>query len=77
MWTMLQTLNDEVPKYRHRIRSPGFRVFPKPVSGLDFSFNLSDSESYQGYFDDLKKFLKSYGLEKQKNFTDCTNGNFF
>ena len=33
-------------------------VFPKPVSALDFSFSLSDSESYQGYIDDLKKFLK-------------------
>ena len=47
------------------------------MSGLDFSFSLSDSESYQGNIDDLKKFLKPYGLEKQKNLTDCTNGNFF
>ena len=52
-------------------------VLEKPVSGLDFSFSLSDSESYQGNIDDLKKFLKLYGLEKQKNLTDCTNGNFF
>ena len=52
-------------------------VFPKPLSVLDFSFSLSDSESYQGYIDDLKKFLKPYGLEEQKNFTDCTSGNFW
>ena len=52
-------------------------VFPKPGPALDFSFSLSDLESYQGYFDDLKKFLKPYGLEEQKNLTDCTNGNFF
>ena len=51
-------------------------VFPKLLSVLDFSFSLSDSESYQGYIDDLKKFLKPYGLEEQKNFTDCTSGNF-
>ena len=47
------------------------------MSGLDFWFSLSDSESYQGNIDDFKKFLKPYGLEKQKNLTDCTNGNFF
>ncbi|XP_044796559.1 sodium/potassium-transporting ATPase subunit beta-3 [Bubalus bubalis] len=51
--------------------------FSKTSVGLDFSFSLSDSESYQGNIDDLKKFLKPYGLEKQKNLTDCTNGNFF
>ncbi|XP_061275791.1 sodium/potassium-transporting ATPase subunit beta-3 [Bos mutus] len=77
MWAMLQTLNDEVPKYRDQIPSPGLMVFPKPVSALDFSFSLSDAESYQGYIDDLKKFLKPYGLEEQKNLTDCTNGTFF
>lgn len=77
MWAMLQTLNDEVPKYRDQIPSPGLMVFPKPVSALDFSFSLSDAESYQGYIDDLKKFLKPYGLEEQKNLTDCTSGTFF
>ena len=76
MWTMLQTLNDEVPKYPDQIPSPGLVVFPKPVPTLDFSFSLSESESYQGYIDDLKKFLKPYGLEEQKNLTDCTSGNF-
>ena len=49
-------------------------VFPKPVSVLDFSFSLSDSEAYQGYIDDLKQFLKPYGLEEQ-NLTECNNGN--
>ena len=66
-----------VPKYRDQIPSPGLVVFPKPGPALDFSFSLSDLESYQGYFDDLKKFLKPYGLEEQKNLTDCTNGTFF
>ncbi|OWK05697.1 ATP1B3 [Cervus elaphus hippelaphus] len=77
MWAMLQTLNDDVPKYRDQIPSPGLMVFPKPVSALDFSFSLSDSESYQGYIDDLKKFLKPYGLEEQKNLTNCASGAFF
>ncbi|KAB0345252.1 hypothetical protein FD754_022178, partial [Muntiacus muntjak] len=62
VWTMLQTLNDEFPKY----------CFSKTRVGVGFSFRLSDSESYQGYNDDLKKFLKPYGLEEQKPLTDCT-----
>ena len=76
MWAMLQTLNDEVPKYRDQIPSPGLVVFPKPAPVLDVSFSLSDSVSYQGYTDDLKKFLKPFGLEEQKNLTDCANRNF-
>ena len=52
-------------------------VFPKPAPVLDVSFSLSDSVSYQGYTDDLKKFLKPFGLEEQKNLTDCTSGTFF
>ena len=66
-----------VPKYRDQIPSPGLVVFPKPAPVLDFSFSLSDSVSYQGYTDDLKKFLKPFGLEEQKNLTDCANRNFW
>ncbi|KAB0396834.1 hypothetical protein E2I00_017997 [Balaenoptera physalus] len=76
MWAMLQTLNDEVPKYRDQIPSPGLMVFPKPVTALDFSFSVSNPESYRGYINDLKKFLKSYGLEEQKNLTNCPSGAF-
>ena len=65
-----------VPKYRDQIPSPGLMGFPKPVPALDFSFSLSYSESYQGYMDDLKKVLKPYGLEEQKNLTGCTSGSF-
>ncbi|KAM5196009.1 sodium/potassium-transporting ATPase subunit beta-3-like [Hipposideros larvatus] len=74
MWAMLQTLNDEVPKYRDQISSPGLSVFPKPVTALEYSFSMSDPESYKGYIEDLKKFLKPYGSEEQKNLKDCSNG---
>lgn len=74
MWVMLQTLNDEVPKYRDQISSPGLMVFPKPVSALEYSFSMSDPDSYKGYIDDLKKFLKPYALEEQKNLRVCGDG---
>nr|KAF6374279.1 hypothetical protein mPipKuh1_009502 [Pipistrellus kuhlii] len=57
MWVMLQTLNDEVPKYRDQISSPGFTVFPKPVTALEYSFSVSEREFYKGYIEDLKKVL--------------------
>ena len=50
-------------------------VFPKLVRVLDFSFSMSNPESYKRYTDDLKKFLKPYGLEEQ-NLTEFNNGNF-
>lgn len=73
MWAMLQTLNDEVPKYRDQIPSPGLMVFPKPVTALEYTFSVSDPHSYEGYTKDLKKFLKSYSLEEQKNLANCTD----
>ncbi|XP_020040265.1 sodium/potassium-transporting ATPase subunit beta-3 [Castor canadensis] len=77
MWAMLQTLNDEVPKYRDQIPSPGLTVFPKPVTALEYTFSMSDPKSYEGYINDLKRFLKSYSLEEQKNLTDCRDGTLF
>uniref|UniRef100_A0A287DCC8 Sodium/potassium-transporting ATPase subunit beta n=1 Tax=Ictidomys tridecemlineatus TaxID=43179 RepID=A0A287DCC8_ICTTR len=66
MWVMLQTLNDEVPKYRDQIPSPGLMVFPKPVTALDYTFSVSDPN--------LKKFLKSYSGEEQSNLKVCPDG---
>ncbi|XP_066101030.1 sodium/potassium-transporting ATPase subunit beta-3 [Saccopteryx bilineata] len=73
MWAMLQTLNDEVPKYRDQISSPGLMVYPKPVSALEYSFSMSNRESYQWYIDELKKFLKPYASEEQKSLRPCYN----
>nr|XP_045044174.1 sodium/potassium-transporting ATPase subunit beta-3-like [Desmodus rotundus] len=77
MWVMLQTLNDEVPKYRDQISSPGLTVFPKPVSALEYSFNKSDPQSYKGYIEDLKKLLKPYALEAQNHLMHCTDRALF
>uniref|UniRef100_A0A8C0CUD5 Sodium/potassium-transporting ATPase subunit beta n=1 Tax=Balaenoptera musculus TaxID=9771 RepID=A0A8C0CUD5_BALMU len=77
LWAMLQALNNKVPRYRDQIPSPGLMVFPKPVMALDFSFSVSNPESYRGYINDRKKFLKSYVVEEQKNLTDCPDGAFF
>ncbi|XP_027621676.1 sodium/potassium-transporting ATPase subunit beta-3 [Tupaia chinensis] len=77
MWVMLQTLNDEVPKYRDQIPSPGLTVFPKPVTALEYSFSMSNPKSYEGYIKDLKKFLEPYMAQEQKNVTGCRDGVLF
>lgn len=44
------------------------------MSTLEYWFSISDSESYKGYIEDLKKLLKSYDLSEQKNLTICSDG---
>ncbi|XP_006162263.1 sodium/potassium-transporting ATPase subunit beta-3-like [Tupaia chinensis] len=77
MWVMLQTLNDEVPKYRDHVPSPGLTVFPKPETALDYSFSMSNPGSYKGYTEDLKKFLEPYTTQEQKDVTGCRDGVLF
>lgn len=77
MWAMLQTLNDEIPKYRDQIPNPGLTVFPKPVTALEFTFSESERKSYSKYIEDLQKFLKAYSEEEQRNLTVCANGKLF
>uniref|UniRef100_A0A2K5RH38 Sodium/potassium-transporting ATPase subunit beta n=1 Tax=Cebus imitator TaxID=2715852 RepID=A0A2K5RH38_CEBIM len=62
MWVMLQTLKDEVPKYRDQIPSPGLMVFPKPVTALEYTFSCLTQLPMQ---------------EEQKNLTTCPDGALF
>lgn len=77
MWAMLQTLNDEVPKYRDQIPSPGLMVFPKPQTALEYTYSMSKPHTYKKFVEDLKSFLKPYSVEEQKNLTDCPDGELF
>ncbi|XP_050996628.1 sodium/potassium-transporting ATPase subunit beta-3 isoform X2 [Acomys russatus] len=77
MWVMLQTLNDDVPKYQDQIPSPGLMVFPKPQTALEYTYSMSDSTTYTKFVEDLKKFLEPYSVEEQKNLTDCPDGALF
>ncbi|XP_030072537.1 sodium/potassium-transporting ATPase subunit beta-3 isoform X2 [Microcaecilia unicolor] len=75
MWVMLQTLDDNVPKYRDRVSSPGLMISPKSDSGLDIDFRRSDPKSYKAYVDALDAFLQPYNDSTQgaKNVL-CTPG---
>ncbi|NXU71834.1 AT1B3 ATPase, partial [Oreotrochilus melanogaster] len=77
MWVMLQTLSNDIPKYRDRIASPGLMISPKPDTALEFYFNKSDAQSYAEYISTLKKFLESYDDSKQSQNINCTPGSIF
>ncbi|XP_021504110.1 sodium/potassium-transporting ATPase subunit beta-3 isoform X1 [Meriones unguiculatus] len=77
MWVMLQTLNDEVPKYRDQIRSPGLMVFPKPLTALEYTYSMSEPSTYKHFIEDLTQFLKPYSVDEQKNLTNCPDGTLF
>uniref|UniRef100_A0A8C9FYY8 Sodium/potassium-transporting ATPase subunit beta-3 n=1 Tax=Pavo cristatus TaxID=9049 RepID=A0A8C9FYY8_PAVCR len=67
MWVMLQTLSNDIPKYRDRISSPGLMISPKPDTALEFYFNKSDAQSYAEYVSTLRKFLESKEGVPRKN----------
>ncbi|KAK7812222.1 hypothetical protein U0070_010981 [Myodes glareolus] len=77
MWAMLQTLNDEIPKYRDQITSPGLMVFPKPMTALEYTYDMSEPSTYEKFTADLKRFLEPYSVEEQKNLTNCPDGKVF
>lgn len=61
---LFQNPNHEFPKYRDQIVQD-LHFFPKSVTVLEYSFSLSDPDSYKGYIEDLKP----YDLEKRKNLS--------
>ncbi|XP_036613767.1 sodium/potassium-transporting ATPase subunit beta-3 [Trichosurus vulpecula] len=77
MWVMLQTLNDETPKYRDQISSPGLAIVPKPHGALEFSINTSKPSTFENHIVSITKFLKAYESERQEFHIHCRNGTIF
>ncbi|XP_029471254.1 sodium/potassium-transporting ATPase subunit beta-3 [Rhinatrema bivittatum] len=75
MWVMLQTLDDNVPKYRDRVSSPGLMISPKSSAGLEIVFRKSDPNTYKDYVAALDLFLKPYNDMNQGATNEvCTPG---
>ncbi|XP_062380874.1 sodium/potassium-transporting ATPase subunit beta-3a [Sardina pilchardus] len=74
MWAMLQTLSDDVPKYRDRVPSPGLVIRPK---SLDIVYNRSDVANYDQYIQHLDSFLQRYDDEEQASNELCARGEYF
>nr|CAA61873.1 Na,K-ATPase b subunit [Danio rerio] len=71
LWVMLQTLNDDTPKYRDRVASPGLVIRP---NSLNIEFNRSDPLEYGQYVQHLESFLHQYNDSEQAKNDLCYGG---
>ncbi|CAJ1071907.1 sodium/potassium-transporting ATPase subunit beta 3b subunit [Xyrichtys novacula] len=74
MWVLLLTLDDNVPRYRDRVPSPGLVIRP---NSLDIHFNKSDPQKYLQYVQHLESFLQRYNDTEQEKNLDCPRGDYF
>uniref|UniRef100_A0A8D2Q9N9 Sodium/potassium-transporting ATPase subunit beta n=1 Tax=Varanus komodoensis TaxID=61221 RepID=A0A8D2Q9N9_VARKO len=56
MWVMLQTVDPFIPKYQDRLSVPGMMIRPK-TEALDITYNVTNTESWEGYVRMLNNFL--------------------
>ncbi|XP_052470279.1 sodium/potassium-transporting ATPase subunit beta-3 isoform X2 [Carassius gibelio] len=73
MWVMLQTLNDDTPKYRDRVASPGLAIRP---NSLNIVFNRSEPLQYDQYVQHLELFLHRYNDSEQAKNDLCMAGQY-
>ncbi|XP_068079034.1 sodium/potassium-transporting ATPase subunit beta-3a isoform X1 [Danio rerio] len=73
LWVMLQTLNDDTPKYRDRVASPGLVIRP---NSLNIEFNRSDPLEYGQYVQHLESFLHQYNDSEQAKNDLCMAGQY-
>ncbi|KAJ8357878.1 hypothetical protein SKAU_G00206720 [Synaphobranchus kaupii] len=73
MWVMLQTLDDNTPKYRDRVSNPGLVIRPK---SMDITFNRSDPLKYRQYVEHLESFLQPFNDTEQENNDLCMYGEY-
>ncbi|XP_062329289.1 sodium/potassium-transporting ATPase subunit beta-3b [Osmerus eperlanus] len=73
MWVMLQTLDDNTPKYRDRVANPGLVIRPR---SMDISFNRSDPGQYQQYIQHLESQLQQYNDSIQEQNDLCMVGEY-
>ncbi|KAI4890254.1 hypothetical protein NFI96_014028, partial [Prochilodus magdalenae] len=73
MWVLLQTLDDNIPRYRDRVANPGLMIRPKY---LDIMVNRSNQQQYDQYIQNLESFLKEYSDPVQEKNALCQQGVF-
>ncbi|XP_018415571.1 PREDICTED: protein ATP1B4 [Nanorana parkeri] len=77
MYGLLSTISPYVPTYRDRVFPPGVTIRPH-VSGLSYSFDSSEKNTWSPYTESLQTFLEAYDDEKQiENNMVCTQGQYF
>ncbi|KAM8768108.1 sodium/potassium-transporting ATPase subunit beta-3b [Acanthopagrus schlegelii] len=73
MWVMLQTLDDNVPRYQDRVANPGLVIRPHAA---EISFNRSDPANYNQYTQQLHDLLQNYNDSRQEGNDLCLVGEY-
>ncbi|XP_049332723.1 sodium/potassium-transporting ATPase subunit beta-3a [Astyanax mexicanus] len=74
MWALLQTLDDNVPKYSDRVPSPGLVIRP---SSMEIVYNRSDPLQYQQHVEHLETLLQQYNDTEQVKNELCLAGQYY
>ncbi|XP_060612401.2 protein ATP1B4 [Anolis sagrei] len=78
LYVMLLTMSPYTPTYRDRVAPPGVMIRPYVDNTVNIAFNVSRSDSWQRYVDNLEGYLQAYNDAEQvsKNI-QCTPGRYF
>ncbi|KAG8005869.1 Sodium/potassium-transporting ATPase subunit beta-2 [Nibea albiflora] len=77
MYIMLLTLDDYKPTWQDRLATPGMMIRPKGDQ-LEISFSVSDTESWDGFIQNLNTFLSLYNDSYQVQTNDnCPPDQYF
>ncbi|TNM97967.1 sodium/potassium-transporting ATPase subunit beta-3a [Takifugu rubripes] len=74
MWVLLLTLDDDAPRYRDRIPSPGLVIRP---NFPEIYYNKTDPRNYADYIQKLENFLQKYNETQQQKNKNCLEGQHF
>ncbi|KAM9359682.1 sodium/potassium-transporting ATPase subunit beta-3-like [Symphorus nematophorus] len=73
MWVMLQTLDENVPRYQDRVANPGLVIRPHAA---EITFNRSDKSNYDQYTQQLHDLLQQYNDTLQERNDLCMVGEY-
>uniref|UniRef100_A0AAQ4Q333 Sodium/potassium-transporting ATPase subunit beta n=1 Tax=Gasterosteus aculeatus aculeatus TaxID=481459 RepID=A0AAQ4Q333_GASAC len=77
MYIMLLTLDDYKPTWQDRLTTPGMMIRPKGDQ-LEISFTVSETESWDGFTNNLNSFLAPYNGSYQVQTNDkCSPDQYF
>ncbi|XP_022621428.1 sodium/potassium-transporting ATPase subunit beta-2-like isoform X3 [Seriola dumerili] len=77
MYIMLLTLDDYKPTWQDRLATPGMMIRPKGDQ-LEITFSVSETESWDGFIQNLNTFLSSYNDSYQVQTNDnCPPDQYF
>ncbi|XP_034534670.1 sodium/potassium-transporting ATPase subunit beta-2-like [Notolabrus celidotus] len=77
MYIMLLTLDDYKPTWQDRLATPGMMIRPKGDQ-LEITFSISETESWDGFIQNLNTFLSPYNDSYQVQTNDnCPPDQYF